>query len=151
MMMLIIFCAFVGTRISDARFLGFQQRFQLGQVFLGQVACFQKASDHRRERAVEGMLKGVEQFAFLCMFGRHCRTVERLFARLFRGEQPLGGHAVHQRSDGRISPLCFSGEQLLNLRSGARLLFPDPLDNDPFRLGKLNWLFSHTPQYSLHL
>ena len=67
-----------------------------------QIPAVQQTLHHRRERAVEGVLERVKQFAALRLRARDGGLVNGQFAFLFRLEHALDDHAVHQRADGRI-------------------------------------------------
>src|SRR6266568_2446337 len=138
----------VGCR-ADLSFLSglfpflFDQRFQPGQFFRAQFAGFQEALHHRRQRAVERVPERVEQLAALRLFARHRRAVERQVAKLFRGQQALGHHPVHQRADGAVGPFGLFVQLLLDGRGRARFVLPDRLDDRPFGFGQFDVGFRH--------
>ena len=99
--------------------------------------------DHRGERAVEGVLEGVKQFTALRLFAGDYGTVERQVTDLFRREQALRNHAVHERAHGGIGPGGLWVEFFLDRRRRAGFMVPDGLDDRPFRLGQFDGRLGH--------
>lgn len=136
-----------GLRLASSFLCAFlfcsDEGFEFGQFLAAQRVGFEEALNHRRERAVEGVLESVKQLAALRLCACNGGTVKREIADFLRREQVLGHHAVHERPNGGISPFSALEKFLLNGRRGAGFVFPDGLDDGPFRLGQFDFELGH--------